>query len=96
MDGVADAEALPGLLLLHRWVEAVELDASAGRTQQRGQHLDGGRFAGAVGAEKGEYLSLRDVKRDVLDSGKVAEGLDQIPDGDHPDGFLLRVVPAVH
>ena len=62
---------------------------SAGRTQQRGQHLDGGSFARAVGAEKGEYLSLRDVERDVLDGGEVAEGLDQVPDGDHPDGFLL-------
>ena len=70
-----DAEALAGLLLLHGRIKAVQFDAAAGGAQQRGEHLDGGGFAGAVGTEKGEYLSLRDVEADVLDGSEIAEVL---------------------
>ena len=70
-----DAEALAGQLLLHRRIKPVQLDAAAGGAQQRGEHLDGGGFAGAVGSEKSEYLSLSDVEADVVDGGEIAEDL---------------------
>ena len=34
--------------------------------EQRGEHLDGGGFAGAVGAEEGEDLALRHFERKCL------------------------------
>ena len=83
-----DAEALAGQLLLHRRIKSVELDTAAGGAQQRGQHLDGGGFAGAVGSEKSEDLTLRDIETDVIDGGEIAEDLDQIGDGNHPRRYL--------
>ena len=79
-----DAEALADLVLLHRGIEAVELDAAAGRAQQRGEHLDGGGLARAVRAEEGEDLALRDVEGDVVDGGEIAEAFDQMADRNHP------------
>ena len=52
-------------------IEAVELDASAGGLQQRGEHLDGGGLARAVRAQEGEDLALRDVKGDIVDGGEI-------------------------
>jgi hypothetical protein len=78
------------MLLLHRRVQPIQLDAAAGRTQQRGQHLDGRGFARAIGTEKGKYLSLRDVEADVLDGGEVAKALDQVVDRDHPANPPVR------
>src|SRR6185437_16326392 len=78
-----DAEALACLFGLDGGVEAVKLDGAAGGPQQRGQHLDGGGFACAVGAEKGEDLALAYVEGDVFDGGEVAKGLYQVLNANH-------------
>ncbi len=38
----------------------------AGRDEQRGEHLGGGRLARAVGTEQTEQFAFLDVKRDIL------------------------------
>ena len=78
-----DAELLARGGLMGDGIEAVELHAAAGRRQQRGEHLDGGGFAGAVGAEKREDLALGDIEGDVVDGGEVAEFLDQSLGANH-------------
>ena len=40
---------------------------AGGRAQQRGQHPQGGRLAGAVGSEEPDHLTLRDVEVDAVD-----------------------------
>jgi hypothetical protein len=46
--------------------------------QQRRQHLDRRRLAGAVGAEKAEDDARLHRERDVVDRGEAVEALDQI------------------
>src|SRR4051812_4493477 len=55
----------------------------AGRwCRQRAEHVDGGALAGAVGAEKPEYLSRGDVERHATDRFDVAVGLHEVLDLD--------------
>ena len=64
-------------------IEAVELNGAAGGPEQRGQHLDGGGLARAVGAEEGKDLALRHIKRNIVDGGKRAKRLHQVPNPNH-------------
>ena len=84
-----NAEALACLLLFHRGIKTVELDAAAGGAQQRGKHFNGGGFPGSVRSEKREYLSLCNVEADVVDGCEISELFDQIADGNHPRRYLL-------
>ena len=79
-----DAETFAGLHSSGLWDRArpVRIFPLVG-IQQRGQHLDGGGFAGAVGAEEGKDLARCDVEGNVVDGGKVAEFLDQVLYLDH-------------
>ena len=49
-----------------------------GRHEQTAEHPDGRRFAGAVGAEKTEYLTLPHLKADIVDGDKIAEGAPEV------------------
>jgi hypothetical protein len=82
-----DTEALARQLLLHRGIQPIELDAAAGRPQQRSKHLDGGSLARSVRSQEGKYLSLRHVEADVINRREISEFFDQIADRNH-----LRVV----
>ena len=75
-----DAEAAAHFLLLVHGVEAVHADAAAGGPQQRGEHFDGGGFAGSVGAEEGEDLPRADFERDVVDRHHVTELANEVLD----------------
>jgi hypothetical protein len=66
-------------------VEAENLDAAGGWRKQAGEHLDGGGFAGAVGAEEAEELAGGDGEVDILDGGEVAETAGEIGGGDRGD-----------
>ena len=74
---------LAGFVLLVHGIEAVHADAAAGGPQQRGEHFDGGGFAGAVGAEEGEDLPFGHFEGDVVDCREVVEFLGQIVYLDH-------------
>ena len=63
-------------------IEAENLDAAGGRGEEAGEHLDGGGFAGAVGAEEAEELTGGDAEVDVLNGGEVAEAAGQVGGGD--------------
>jgi hypothetical protein len=52
--------------------------------QQRRQHPQGGRLAGAVRAEEAEDLAGGDVEGDVVDGDHVVEALRESLDLDHP------------
>ena len=84
-----DAETLAGLLLADGRVEAVELDAAAGGTEQGGEHLDCGGFAGSVGAEEGEDFALGDVEGDVVDGEEIAEFFGEVVDVNHGGVILV-------
>jgi hypothetical protein len=47
------------------------------RTQERGQHPDGGRLAGAVGAQQRDHGAVFDLQGEVLDGDEVAKALRQ-------------------
>src|SRR5262249_1593166 len=85
-----DAEAFARFVLLLGGIEAVELDLPARGMKQRGEHLNCGRLASAVRAEKGENLGLLDLEGDFVDRGEVAVFLDEILDSDHDCGALPR------
>ena len=61
------------------------LDGAAGGREQAGEHLDGGGFAGAVGAEEAEELAGLDGEVDVVDGGEVAETAGEARGGDGRD-----------
>src|SRR5204862_3317448 len=77
-----DAEALADFGLVRGGVQAVELERATRGAQQRGEHLDGRRLAGAVGAEEREDLAGLDVEGDVVDGGDGAERPDDVLDAD--------------
>ena len=54
-------------------VQAEDLDGAGGGGEQAGEHLDGGGFACAVGAEEAEELAGSDGEVDVLNGGEFAE-----------------------
>jgi hypothetical protein len=62
---------------------AVEEHASAGGFQQSGKHLDGGAFAGTVGAEIAEDLAGTDGEADAIHGGGTDEGLGEIEGFEH-------------
>jgi hypothetical protein len=68
-------EPLASFILMGPGIEPVEFNGAARRPQERGEHFDCGGLAGAVGAEKGEYLPLGNVKRDTLYGFKFVERL---------------------
>ena len=74
-------------------VEAEDLDGAGGGSEQAGEHLDGGGFAGAVGAEEAEELAGSDGEVDVLNGGEFAEAAGEAggDDGrDHVGEAYLR------
>ena len=66
-------------------VEAEDPDAAGGGGEKAGEHLDGGGFAGAVGAEEAEELAGRDGEVDVLNGSKVAKAASEAGGGDGRD-----------
>jgi len=80
-----DAEAAARFVLAPLRVETVKLYGAAGRPKQGGEHLDGGGFAGSVGAEEGENLAGGYLEGDVVDGGEGAEGLHEVLDADQWD-----------
>ena len=63
-------------------IEAENFDAPGGGREQAGEHLDGGGFARAVGAEEAEELSGRDAQVDAVNGHKFAEAAAQALGGD--------------
>jgi hypothetical protein len=68
-------DALGRYRILER-VDAADRDRAGVRLQQSGNHAQGGRLAGAVGAEQGIKLALLDGERQAID-GRFGEGLFQ-------------------
>jgi hypothetical protein len=77
------AEAALEALQVAADILAVEEDASAGRLEQAGEHLDGGALAGAVGAEIAQDLARADGEADRVHGGGTDEGLGEIKGFEH-------------
>src|SRR6266702_2187556 len=75
LEDQADAPPHLGLALDH--VEAGHAGAPRARPQQRAQHRDGGRLAGAVGPQEPEGLAGRDAEAHATDGLDLVEPLDQ-------------------
>jgi hypothetical protein len=54
-------------------VEAENFDCAGGGGEDAGEHLDGGGFARAVGAEESVELARGHAERDVFDGDEIAE-----------------------
>ena len=76
LDGVADD------------VEARDEHGAGVGLQERREHADRGRLAGAVGAEEPEDAARRDLKVDAVQGPDVAEGLHETG---HADRRLARI-----
>src|SRR5262249_41294977 len=59
--------------------------------QQRRQHPNGRRLAGAIQAEEPEQFALRDLERDAVDRGEAAEAPREAVHLDGPDAGTHRV-----
>src|SRR5262245_24128225 len=73
---IADAKLHFIGILSH--IDAVDYAAAGSEREDPAQHLDDGRFAGAVGAEKSEDFSRLDPKADAIDRRDVSELSNQI------------------
>ena len=69
-------------------VEARDEHGAGVGLQQRREHADRGRLAGAVGAEEPEHAARRDLEVDAVEGPDVAEGLHETG---HADRRLARV-----
>ena len=76
------ADAALDCLGIARDVDAADDGRAGGRPQQTAQHADGGRLAGAVGAEKAEDLAGFDVERQLIDGRERAEPARELVDLD--------------
>ena len=77
-----DADRSAHAVGLVRDVEAVDARRAGGRRQQRREHPDERRLAGAVGPEQPEDLTVFDREADAVDGREVAELLDDLVDVD--------------
>ena len=77
-------------------VEPQNFNSARGRSQQPGQHLDGGGLAGAVGAEKTEELSGGDAEVHILHGDKVSEAASQIFGCDRRRGVVWSIARFLH
>src|SRR5215831_13223707 len=68
-----DSKAPPDIERLFLRIETIDPQGSSLRTKECGQHFDGGRFAGTIGAEKCEDFSGRDIEGDMVDGSERAE-----------------------
>ena len=75
-------------------VEAGDLGATGGRLQQRAEHVDRRRLAGAVRPEKAEDLALAHLERDPADCDHVAEAAHQIRRRNHGRQRARSVSPC--
>ena len=64
-------------------VLAVHGDAAGGGLEKSGEHLDGGAFSGAVGAEIAENFTRPDGEADAIYGGGADEGLSQVVGFEH-------------
>ncbi len=76
------ADALLDLLGVGADVEPGHASVAGARREQAGEHLDGGRLAGAVGAEEAEDLALGDLEAHMVDGDEIAERAGEIADLD--------------
>src|SRR6266566_6245717 len=73
-----DAELPADFGLVRGGIQAIELEGAARRVQERGEHLDSGGLAGAVGPEEREDFTRAHVKGDVVDGDDVSKRLDHV------------------
>src|SRR5262249_59194548 len=71
------------LLRIARDLVAADESAPRGGAQQRRQHADGGRLAGAVRADEAEDVTLLQPQRQVLDGYQVLVLLPEVLSIDH-------------
>jgi hypothetical protein len=67
---------------LTRERHAAHLDLARGRLQITGDHLHGGRLAGAVRPQKAHHLAAADAERQIVHRPQRPEILGQMPDRD--------------
>src|SRR5438270_886607 len=63
---VDNSDAALDFEIVVRQLEAKDLDGTAVGGNEAGEHTDGRRFAGAVGAEKAEERAARDLEVDAV------------------------------
>src|SRR6185437_14144215 len=69
------AEPAAGLGGVAPQIEAGDAAFAGAWLQKPAQHLEGGRFAGAVGAEEAKNLAARDGEGNIVGGGEIAEAL---------------------
>ena len=83
-----EADAALDLEIIAGQLEAEDLDGAAVGGNEAGEHADGGRFAGAIGAEEAEERAARDLQVDAVHGGLRAVKLLQIAGEDGGRGML--------
>src|SRR5260370_28091684 len=76
------ADGLPDLIRLREDIETGQDRAAASRRQKRGENVDRGGLARAVGAEKAEEFTLFHLEINPCDGSEIAELLHQLVDFD--------------
>ena len=89
-----DADRMAHAVGLLDHVEAVNHGRAGCRRQQRRQHADQRRLAGAVWSEQAEELAGLDAERDAFDGGEVAEFLDDVLNVDRRSDDDVHMVPV--
>ena len=76
-------KVLAGLVFMYRRIKSIEFHFSGCWIENRGQHLYGCGFAGAVGAEEGKDFSCFDLKEIPLTAVKSPNFLTKVLDSNH-------------
>lgn len=83
------AEVFADLLGFVEDVVAIDGGSSAGGRKVAGQHLEGGRFARAIGPEEADNFAAGDFKGDMVDGEDVAIGLGELLNGNHSEDLVM-------
>src|SRR4249920_2987804 len=73
-----DAKSFTYLIGARGGIQTIDDQGSARRPQERGKHLDSRGLSRAVGSKEGEDLPWMHFERDVIDSSKLAELLNEM------------------
>jgi hypothetical protein len=86
-----EAEASLGLERPAQDVDSADLNRSAGRPENAGDHAKGGRLPRAVRAQEAEQLAGRNDQVDVVDGGELSVAFGQL---NQPDQAFLRTIAS--
>src|SRR5574344_1572408 len=81
------ADQAANLIALFMNIIAVNTGCARGRSQEKGEYFQGGRFAGAVAADEAENITPAHLKIQATEGGQLSIGMREVKRFNGPGGL---------